>query len=141
MGIPLFFQETKYYTEEAKAEIRPILDVYKKHRDAIYGGVVHPIGDRPDNASWTRFQCHLMNEGRGYLTIFRERCNADSEHSLRLGWLPEGVVQVIDLVQGTTCEKQVGADGEAAFRIKQAPGVLFLQYSDVKRRRTNMGPR
>ena len=129
MGIPLFFQELKYYTDQAKAEIRPMLNVYKVHRDAIYSGIVHPIGDKPDNTSWTGFQCHLLDEDRGYLMVFRERCHADPEHSLKLGWLQQGAIHVTDLMQGTTCEKRVGPDGAVTFCIEKAPGVLFLQYS------------
>jgi len=75
MGIPLLFLETKYYTDEAKAEIRSLLKVYKTHREAIYRGIVHPIGAKPNNGSWTGFQCHLPGENHGYLMVFRERCN------------------------------------------------------------------
>jgi hypothetical protein len=129
MGIPLFFQETKHYTEEAKAEIRPVLDVYRKHRDAIYKGIVHPIGERPDNASWTGFQCHLPDEGCGYLTIFRERCNVDPVKVLELGWLEEGAIYTTDLIRGTRAENQVRPGGRVTFGIEEAPGFLFYRYS------------
>ncbi len=129
MGIPLFFQQTKYYTDEAKAEIRLLLDVYKRQRNWIYGGIVHPIGDKPDNTSWTGFQCHLPEENCGYLMVFRERCNAEPEHSLRLGWMQQGMIHVKDLLQGTTSEKQVGSGGVVSFRVEHPPGFLFLQYS------------
>jgi len=129
MGIPLFFQETKYYSAEARTEIGALLKVYKEHREAIYRGIVHPIGSKPDNGSWTGFQCHLPEEHHGYLTIFRERCNPEREQSIKLGWLEEGAIEVTDLVWGETREKPVGADGSVCFDIENAPGFLFLKYS------------
>jgi len=129
MGIPLFFQETKYYSAEARAEIGALLKVYREHRESIYKGIVHPIGAKPDNGSWTGFQCHLSDENRGYLTIFRERCNPEREQPIKLGWLGGGAIEVTDLVRGETREKPVGADGSVSFDIEHAPGFLFLKYS------------
>jgi hypothetical protein len=128
MGIPLFFLETKHYSAGARAEIRAMLDLYKQHRLAIYRGIVHPIGEKPDNASWTGFQCHLADERCGYLTVFRERCNADAERTLRLGWLERGGALLTDLVRGTTAETQVGGDGAIPLRIDDAPGFRFMRY-------------
>ena len=128
MGIPLFFQETKYYSAEARAEIGALLKVYKEHRESIYKGIVHPVGAKPDNGSWTGFQCHIPEKNRGYLTVFRERCNPEREHSLRLGWLGGGKIEITDLVRGETCERPVGADGAVSFDIDSAPGFLFLKY-------------
>ncbi|MDF3130117.1 alpha-galactosidase [Kiritimatiellaeota bacterium B1221] len=129
MGIPLFFQETKYYTVEAKKEIAPLLALYKKQREVIYGGIVHPLGDPPDNASWTGFQSHLPDENRGTLLIFRERCNAQTEAELQMGWLSNCQIEMTDLVQQSTEVKTVGSDGRVTFKIDQAPGFLFLSYT------------
>ncbi len=132
MGIPLFFQETKYYADGVKADIRRLLSVYKKHRELIYSGIVHPIGAKPDNAAWTGFQCHLPERNCGYLMIFRERCNAQPEQSLKLGWLRHDMVDVTDLMEDTTCRKQVDSDGSVSFRMDSTPGFLFLKYTAEK---------
>ncbi|WFB36350.1 alpha-galactosidase [Kiritimatiellota bacterium B12222] len=129
MGIPLFFQETKYYSEKAKKEIRPLLDMYKEQRNDIYRGIVHPIGDKPDNASWTGFQSHMADEHRGTLLLFRERCNSTSEYTYKLGWLSNTTIEVRNLVNQSTELKTVGSDGSVTFHINQAPGFLFLSYS------------
>lgn len=129
MGIPLIFTETKYYGDQAKAEIRSLLATYKQHREAIYRGIVHPIGDKPDNAGWAGFQCHLAEENRGYLTLFRERCNEQTQRSIAMGWLPPGVIQITDLVEQRQWEAQVGADGAVSFEIDLAPGFRFLHYT------------
>lgn len=129
MGIPLFFQETKLYTSQARNEIAPLLDIYKQHREHMYRGIVHPIGAKPDNASWTGFQCHLPEENVGYLTIFRERCNPDAEQDITLGWLKGGTIELTDLRNQTTNREAVGADGRVLFRIDSAPDFLFLRYA------------
>lgn len=128
MGIPLFFLETKYYSPEAKAEIKPLLHTYKQHRDLIYRGMVHPIGDKPNNASWTGLQCHVADERCGYLTIFRELCNAESTQSLALGWLAGMPIKLTDLLTGKSSELTTGDCGAVEFAIQEAPGFLFLRY-------------
>lgn len=128
MGIPLFFQQTRYYTDAARDQIRPLLATYKQHREAIYSGIVHPIGDRPDNASYTGFQCHLPGTDEGYLMLFRERCNHQPQHTYHLGWLDAGRIELTDLLTDQTTEAQLGADGALAIRIENAPGFGFLRY-------------
>ena len=128
MGIPLFFLETKYYSDEAKKQIKPLLACYKKYRSEIYSGIVHPIGEKPDNASWTGFQCHLAKQNRGYLTIFRERCNEEPQAEIKLGWLQGADVELTDLVTGKEWTESVGTEGNVPFTMDHAPGFLFLSY-------------
>lgn len=129
MGIPLFFLETKYYSAAAKAEIRALLDVYKKHRLGIYQGIVHPIGSKPNNARWAGFQCHIPRENRGYLMIFRERCNPNAQHELALGWIHAGQINLTDLMTNRSWQQNITPDGTTTFSIPEAPGFLFLEYS------------
>lgn len=128
MGIPLFFLETKYYSAGARAEIGALLSVYKKHRASMYQGIVYPIGAKPDNASWTGFQNHIAEEGRGYLLIFRERCNLRNRQSVCLSGVRPGPVRIVDLVRGTARELAVGKNGRINLRMEEAPGFLFLSY-------------
>ncbi len=128
MGIPLFFQQTKFYSEAAKLEIRPLLDVYKEHRQSLFRGIVHPIGCKPNNASWTGFQCHLASENRGYLLVFRERNNTNSQHPLQLGWMDKGELALTDLTTKRTWRQAVDSDGTVTLSIDHAPGFLFLEY-------------
>jgi len=133
MGIPLFFQETKFYSPAAKTEIHALLDVYKQHRASLYQGIVHPIGGKPDNASWTGFQCHLPAENRGYLMIFRERCNPEPDYRLALGWLPAGTMTLTDLITHQKWRQPITADGTTTLTIAPAPGFRFLQYAVSER--------
>lgn len=129
MSIPLFFCETKYYSAEAKTQIRPLLSIYKQHRERIYRGIVHPIGDKPDNYSWTGFQCHIEEENCGYVTVFRELCNAEAKQSIRLARVPGTSIRITDLVSGKSWDQPVAADGSITLEINEAPGFLFLQYT------------
>ncbi len=128
MSIPLFFCETKYYTPAAKEEIRKLLAVYKEHRAEIYGGIVYPIGDKPDNQSWTGFQSHLEDKNAGHLTIFRELGNPSAQHAIRLARVPGKSIRLNDLLSGKSWDQPVADDGTIQLRIDHAPGCLFLRY-------------
>lgn len=128
MGVPLFFQEIKYYSNEAKTEIKALLEVYKQNREAMFQGIVHPIGDKPDNASWTGLQCHLPEENKGFLMIFRERSNAKPKHSLKLGWVNSDQLEFTDLITDKKWQKNMPEDGSIEFSINETPGFLFLKY-------------
>jgi hypothetical protein len=129
MSIPLFFTETKYYSDQAREQIRSLLAIYKAHRTDIYRGIVHPIGDKPDNHSWCGFQCHLETENRGYMTVFRELCNSDAKRSIRLARVSGKAIQLTDLLTGQSWEVPVSEDGSIALEIAQTPQFLFLQYA------------
>ncbi len=128
MGVPLLFQELKYLSKQARDDIRRLLGVYKAHREAIYRGIVHPLGAKPDNARWSGFQCHLDDDTGGYLLIFRERCNTEATGTLDLGWVRPGTLALTDLLTGRRRQAPVGRDGAVTFRIDRAPGFGFLRY-------------
>jgi len=129
MGSPIFFQETHYYTEEARQQIRPLLKVYKQHRNEMYKGYVFPIGDKPDNKSWSGFQCHIPNQTTGYLTLFRQIGNTEPTQSIALKFLEDGTrIKLTDLVDGAQRDVTVGADGEVDFPISKAAGFKFMKY-------------
>lgn len=129
MGSPIFFQETHYYTGEARRQIRPLLKVYKQHRNEIYKGYVFPIGDKPDNKSWSGFQCHIPNHTTGYLTLFRQIGNTEPTQSIPLKFLADGTrIKLTDLVDETCRDLTVGDGGGACFSIDKPAGFKFMKY-------------
>lgn len=128
IGTPLFFQELKYYTPEAKQEIKSLLGIYKQHRAAIFQGIVHPIGNKPDNASWTGFQCHQFDSQSGYLLIFRELGNPYDSHTFQLAWLKNTTVRLVDLITDEPIQQAINAEGELTVYLRTTPGFRFLQY-------------
>ncbi|QDU56674.1 hypothetical protein Pan181_28840 [Aeoliella mucimassa] len=128
MSSPIFFQETHYYEGAARDEIRNLLAIYKQHREAMYQGYVFPIGDEPDNASWTGFQNHNTETGEGYLTIFRERLNDSPQEKIQLNFLDGKQLEFVDLLTNKTWTQTVGPEGEIELTIPDSPGFLFLKY-------------
>ncbi len=116
---PLFFMEVQRFDEASRSSIKPLLDAYRRRRDRIYRSSVYPIGEKPDNASWTGFQCHLACENAGYLLLFRERLNDERTRKI--------VLQEIGEATFTNCLTGAPVDG-GKFEIPTAPGFLFLEY-------------
>lgn len=130
MGTPLFFLETKLLSEKAKNELRPLIASYKQVRKEIFTGITYPIGDKPNDGSWTGFQNHNATNQCGYLTIFRELHNPDSEAVLSLQQLsPKSKLSIKDLLSEEKWEIQLDEESKMNFSIPQAPGFRFLKYS------------
>ncbi len=128
MSSPIFFQETRHYEPAARQRVRHVLSAYKKHRLAMYEGYVFPIGDEPDNASWTGFQNHNPQTGNGYLTVFRERLNESATGTFQLNFVRTNTLRVTDLLTGKTLSLPVGPGGQVEITIPEAPGFRFLKY-------------
>ncbi len=131
MGSPIFFQETTYYSQEARDQIRPLLAIYKDHRQAMYRGYVFPIGAEPDDASWTGFQNHDAKAGSGYLTVFRELECRQEEGEFRLWFVAGRTIRLTDLIGGDEREMTVPKDGVIRFTLDSAPAFRFLRYQLV----------
>lgn len=128
MATPLFFQETKYLSQAAKDELRPVIAAYKKVRKEIFAGITSPIGDKPNGASWTGFQNSSTTE-KGYLTIFRELDNEQISRKISLRNLSLGAqLKLKNLLSGEEVTATTGENGQIAFTIPEAPGFLFLKY-------------
>ena len=128
MGSPIFFQQTQFYTEAARRQIRPLLAAYKRHRREMFEGYVLPIGDEPDNSGWTGFQCHLPGKDVGYLTLFREIENLETERVLRLRFLAGRTLEIENLTAGDTQTLSLDAAGRGRFRIDKPSDFRFLRY-------------
>jgi hypothetical protein len=128
MATPVFFQLTQYYSDAARDELRPLISLYKQHRENIYDGYVFPIGEEPDNASWAGFQSWDPQSGSGYITVFRELNNREDSKSIRLHFLRDKKMIMSDLISGVSSEQQVAADGAVDFLIGEAAGFRFYRY-------------
>jgi len=129
MGSPIFFQETHYYTEKARQQIRPLIALYKKHRRQMFEGYVFPIGNKPDDASWTGFQNFNPENGIGYLIIFREVDNQTPRKKLRLKFLSNMIIQMTNLENESTRTLNVPDNGLVEFTIEKPADYLFIKYN------------
>lgn len=131
MSSPIFFQETQFYSAEAKEKIKPILAVYKKHREEMYSGYVFPIGNKPDNKSWTGFQNYNPEKHSGYLSIFRELNNQENEKQIALKFLKNKKLKISNLLSGENKVETTNNNSELKFKIDQSAGLLFLKYEVI----------
>ena len=129
MSTPLFFCETHLYSEQARDEIRPLLAAYRKVRADIYRGVVHPIGETPDGASWTGFECELVDEKRGFFTLFREPGSEEKTYAYCLPHLAGRTLHLENLLDGACWTSVVGVDGRFEITIGKASDFRFLAYN------------
>jgi len=135
MSSPIFFQETRYYDEKARKQLRPLIRIYKRHRKGMFRGYVFPIGDEPDNRSWSGFQNHDPETGKGYLTIFRQLENRSSRQRMALKFIGGRSIRIADLRTEKAWNVDVPKGGEVEFEIPRAPGYLFLKYTDERKER------
>ncbi|MFT7036320.1 MAG: hypothetical protein ACJA2S_004849 [Cyclobacteriaceae bacterium] len=129
MGSPIFFQETHYYTDEAREQIKPVLATYKEHRDEMYKGYVFPIGEKPNNASWVGFQNYNPETNFGYLTLFREINNKEERKRVKLNFLSSKKIQLTNLMTKETEQKSVNENGMMEFSMDKAADFRFYKYS------------
>ncbi len=80
---PLAWMELSDVSEKSAAEIASLVNVWKRERDKWYGGVMHPVGGRPDGVVWTGFVSESLDGLGGYVLLFRE-LNPSAEFTLDL---------------------------------------------------------
>ena len=129
MGSPIFFQETHYYSDEARDQIKPVLATYKQHRDEMYKGYVFPIGEKPNNANWAGFQNYNPETNFGYFTLFREINNKEGTKKIKLSFLSGKTLLLTNLMTKETAQKSVDQNGMIEFSIDQPANFRFYKYS------------
>ena len=94
----------------------------------MYKGYVFPIGDKPDNKSWSGFQNYNSNSSTGFLTVFRQIENKESQKSLKLKFLAGEKIMLTNLMTGKEELITVGPEGEVKFSIERSADFLFCKY-------------
>ncbi len=129
MGAPSCFMLTQLLKPEEKEELKKIIGIYKDHRKEIFGSFVFPIGDEPDNASWSGFQMYHPDKKFGYLMVFRELHNGESSKKIKLRFLKNCDLTIINLEHpDNAVEKHIGQDGLINLSIPQPADYLFIRY-------------
>ena len=80
---PLAWLELSDVSEKSSKAIASLVKVWKRERDRWYGGVMHPVGDRPDGVAWTGFVSESADGSGGYVLLFRE-LNSSADYTLDL---------------------------------------------------------
>ena len=69
---PLAWMELSDVSEKSVAALAPLVKTWKAERARWHGGVIHPVGDRPDGVAWTGFVSEAADGAGGYALLFRE---------------------------------------------------------------------
>ena len=126
--VPCFFQSAQYLDADGRRELKELIRVYKGCREDLFTSVTYPVGDEPDNASWSGFQMASARRDGGFLLLFRERFNADAKRAVQLKFLAGRKIEVEDLRAGGKRVVQVAPDGRAEFEIARPMDFLLLRY-------------
>jgi len=71
MSNPLFWMEMQFLSAERRAQLAPLMKVWKEHRAILAKADVAPIGKKPTGRSFTGF--YVSTDGKPeYLLLFRE---------------------------------------------------------------------
>ncbi|MCL2831635.1 MAG: hypothetical protein FWD78_00560 [Treponema sp.] len=153
IGSPILFQQVHLLSAQAKHELKNIIAVYKKHRQAMYNCYVYPVGDKPDNSSWTGFQFVNDGQGRGeqsrgvqgggghgdggygggtpgFIILFRELNNKNNTQKIKLRFLKNCRLQAINAMTGEKLVIGVDSEGCAEFSINDPCGFLWYRYGE-----------
>lgn len=127
-GAPVFFMLTQLLTESQQEDVKELLKAYNAEKRAMFSSYVFPIGNEPDNKSWTGFQLHHPEMNEGYLLIFRELHSPDSSKEMHVYFLHDKKYQIMDLMPGTEKLKAFGKDNRVEIEIPQTASYRFLKY-------------
>jgi len=131
--VPCFFQSAQNLDSREQEELKTFISLYKKHREDIFECYTFPIGDKPDNQSWSGFQ--MINENdpaKNYILLFRELHNAEDLKPVKLKFVAGKTISIADLESGKVIRKKVPGSGMIEFAIKDPGNYLLLQYSIVE---------
>ena len=73
---PLFWMETQFLSDKARADLKSIIPVWKQYREALTHADVRPIGEEPSGASLTGFAAET--DDSIHLVLIREATERDT---------------------------------------------------------------
>jgi hypothetical protein len=131
--VPCFFQSAQYLDAGGQEELRSFISNYKNHHEEIFHCFTFPIGDKPDNQSWSGFQMINEEKGKGnYILLFRELHNTENRKSLHLKFLAGKTIKISDIESGKNRMQKVSDTGIIEFTINKPGNYMFIQYCVVE---------
>jgi len=118
---PLAWFEVSELPSSDVAALRPLIAIWKRHRAALHGGSILPLGQCPDGAGCSGFLSRFDDGGSAYLIALREPC------------APERADWTLPLVGDWNTELLAGGgqitvkNGSAHLRWTAAPDYLFAR--------------
>jgi hypothetical protein len=106
--------------------------MYKSERNQLKNSFVFPIGNQPNNESYTGFQAVNEDGKSGHLLVFRELYATERSHEIKLRFLKNVTLELQDLKTGNVQKLQVNENGFATFAIANAADFEYYRYVVVK---------
>lgn len=127
--VPCFFQSGQYLDPEGTEEMKQFIGLFKKHQENIFTAYTFPVGDLPDNETWSGFQM-VSEDGvnNNYLLLFRELHNKEAVKKIQLKFLAGKTIKITNVKTGVTETKKVDKNGALTFTISKPADFLFLKY-------------
>ncbi|MBX2925118.1 MAG: hypothetical protein KF746_23155 [Chitinophagaceae bacterium] len=127
--VPCFFQSGQYLDPEGTEELKQFIRLFKRHQKNIFTTYTFPVGDLPDNATWSGFQMISENGvNNNYLLLFRELHNKEVVKKIQLKFLAGKTIKITNVKTGVTETKKVDKNGALPFTISNPADFLFLKY-------------
>ena len=128
-GAPVFFQSGQFLDMEGRKELKALFAAYKPAHEDIITSIVFPIGDEPDNASWTGFQMQSTTRANGgHLLIFRELHNDQKTAIVQLKFLAGRELVLTNLLTGEKRGATVDSVGKVQLTIEKTADYRLLRY-------------
>ncbi len=118
---PLFWMEMQFLSEKRRAELAPIMAVWKEHRENLARMDVCPIGEKPNGRSLTGFLVSDGDEAK-YLLLFREV----TERSSAVFSVPTKAAKAEILCANGECSVEV-KDGAIRVDFKEPRSYAFVK--------------
>ena len=123
---PLGWFETSGLDPKTVAEIKPLVQVWKRERANLHGGFTIPVGVQPDGLSWTGFATEGADGKTVYALLFRE-LNPSADHVLELPFGNRGQprVQVI----GGAGKAALQSSNQLAVAVPERLGFIWVKLT------------
>ena len=128
---PLAWFEASALPQAYRDALKPLVAVYKQHRDRLFAGTILPIGEEPSGFSWTGFQSQRRGAVDGYLLALRE-LNDRPAATLRLVWLAPGRYRFEHLCgSGESFAADLDAGGAVQIALPGPLNYGFYRYQRI----------
>ena len=109
---------------KARKLIRPCSKYTKNIVKICLKGMYFLLPKKPDNKSWSGFQCVIPGKKHGYLTIFRQLENTEKSKKIKLKFLKPGTkIELTDLMTAAKISAKLDENCAVTFATDKAAGV------------------
>ena len=122
---PLFWMELQFLPAERRAELAPIMKVWRNIRDEIAFADVSPIGERPCGRSFTGFK--IKGKEKSYLLLFREVTDKDAYE-----FDVDEDIEIIDTLISNTSITTVTNENKIKVTFKEPRSYALLEVRTEK---------